>query len=144
MWPQIYKGDPRPRIPLCVMALPAMGFELGVFGFCTTHVETNTNKTHPRYSCCAKFHVCVYFHTQTAVNMHLTNHSYFGCRKNPNPQFVPHAGMKMAQVLWSPLRMCGCDSFYLSCWQIDLEKLGILNEKVSASSVQVDSGPTLE
>ena len=42
---QIYKGDPRPRIPSRVMALSAMGFKLGVFGFLpTTHAKTSTKQ----------------------------------------------------------------------------------------------------
>ena len=36
---QIYKGDPRPRIPPCVMASSAMGLKLGVFGFCRPHTQ---------------------------------------------------------------------------------------------------------
>ena len=49
--PQIYKGDPRPRIPPCAMVLSAMWLKLGYSGFCRPHTETNANKM------CAAFHV---------------------------------------------------------------------------------------
>ena len=38
----------------------------------------------------------VYRHAQTAVHMHLMNHGYFDCRKNPNTSnLIPHAGIKI-------------------------------------------------
>ena len=42
--------------------------------------------------------------------MHLTNQGYFDYRKKPEDSlFEPHAGIKMAQVLGSPLYICGYD-----------------------------------
>ena len=40
----IHKGDPRPRIPPCVIASSAMGLKLGVFGFLHTMRCFNTCK----------------------------------------------------------------------------------------------------
>ena len=56
MTPQIYKGDPRPRIPPCVMASSAMGLRLGVFGFLpTTHAKTNAKRMRPWSLRCVVF-----------------------------------------------------------------------------------------
>ena len=50
----------------------------------------------------------VNLHAQTTVHTHLTNQGYFDRRKKPEyPQFEPHARIKMAQVLGSPLYICG-------------------------------------
>ena len=49
----------------------------------------------------------VYLHAQTAIHMHLMNHGYFDCGKNPEyPQSEPHARIKMVQVVGSPVCIC--------------------------------------
>ena len=45
---QIYKGDPRPHIPPCVMALSAMGLKLWVFGFLSTRANLIPCKPYTR------------------------------------------------------------------------------------------------
>ena len=41
----MYKGDPRPCIPPCVMASSGMRLKLGVFGLLPTkHTKTNTTQ----------------------------------------------------------------------------------------------------
>ena len=53
--------------------------------------------------------VRVFLYTQTAVDagdMQLTNHSYFDYGKPEDPQLEPHDGIKMVQVLGSPLYIC--------------------------------------
>ena len=72
-----------------------MELQLGVFGcLLTMQVETNTNKMHPRFASAMQHFTCVYLQAQTgetAVHMHLTNHSYFGrgnTQNTPTPSVV--------------------------------------------------------
>ena len=68
---QIYKGDPRPGIPPCVMVLSAMGLKLGIFRFFlpTTHTQKQNAKQVPRWSLCTVLHFnTCYLHTQTVVD----------------------------------------------------------------------------
>ena len=60
--PQMYTGDPRPRIPPRVMALSAMGFKLGIFA------KRNAKLMHPRSSHTMRQFTHVYLHAQTAVD----------------------------------------------------------------------------
>ena len=61
--PQIYKGDPRPRISPCVMVSSAMGLKLGAFGFLPT-----TRKNNRETNASTIFMLRAVFHTQTAVD----------------------------------------------------------------------------
>ena len=69
----------------------AMGLKLGVFGFLpTTHTKTNAKQMRPWSWGTVKHFTRAYLHVQTAVHMHLMNHSNFECRKNLNtPNFSP-------------------------------------------------------
>ena len=59
---QIYKGDPRPRIPPRVMASSAIGHKLGVFGFLpTTHAKQTQRKCfHNLNALCRALHVFIF------------------------------------------------------------------------------------
>ena len=87
--PQIYNGDPRPPIPPHVMAWSAIGLKLGVFGFCRPHTQKQTQNK------------CIH-------NLHALRSLITG--KLEDPQFEPHAGIKMAQVIGSPLYICGLNN----------------------------------
>ena len=101
----IYKGDPRPGIPPHVMASLAMGLKVGVFRFYTQ------KQTRPRSSRAVRHFMHVYLHAQIAVDagdIHTWRTTVILIQEKPkDPQFEHHAGIKMAQVLGSPLYICG-------------------------------------
>ena len=69
---QIYKGDPRSRIPPLVMALSAMGLKLVVFGFLpTTHAKTEAKQMCSLNLCAPCSVLCMlnYLHAQTVVDV---------------------------------------------------------------------------
>ena len=96
--PQIYKGDPRPRIPPCVMASLAMGLKLGSFGILpTTHTKANTKLMCPLSSCAVQYFMCVLSSRSDRSGcrwyMHLTNRGYFDYGKNlKTPNLSPMTG----------------------------------------------------
>ena len=48
----------------------------------------------------------------------------FWSREKPKyPQFEPHAGMKMAQVLGSPLYIFGTGIHVLTCWEGKIDSI---------------------
>ena len=103
----IYMRDPRPPIPPRVMAFSATGLNLGVFGFVPATHARKTQHVHDRCAPCGVLHV-FYLHAQTAVDLHTWGTAVILImRKKPgDPQFEPHAGMKMAQVLVSLVYIC--------------------------------------
>ena len=66
------RGDPRPCIPPRIMASPAMGLKLGVFGFLpTTQTKTNTKQMQPWFLHAVQHFALVYkmyLRDQTAVD----------------------------------------------------------------------------
>ena len=109
--PQIYKGDPRPRILPHVMASSATGLKLGSCFLPTSHAKTNAKQMHPRSSRTVRHFAHVYLHAQTAVDAGdirtWRTKIILIAGKNQHPNFSPHAGLKMAQVLGSPLYIFG-------------------------------------
>ena len=93
--PQIYKGDSRPCIQPCVMALSAMGLKLGVFGILPT---THTNQTQNKYvhDLRAQFYTCLSSRADRSRcrwDTHPMKLSYFDYRKNLNtPNLNPMLG----------------------------------------------------
>ena len=84
--PQIYKGDPRPRIPPRVMASSAMGTKLGGIRILRKHTLSCSDPSS-------------YAPDESRL---------FWSQKKPRlAQVEPHAGIEMAQVLGSPLYICG-------------------------------------
>ena len=84
---------------------------LGVFRFLQTWRGKSKCKNQCVHNLCASCCVlCVcHLHAQTVVDAE-TNCGYFDYEKKKNsedPQFEPHAGIKMAQVLGSLLYICG-------------------------------------
>ena len=78
---QIYKGDPRPPIPPCV---------LDVFWLLPTTHTRKHNKMRSLALRAVRHFTHVYFHARTAVNTHLMNHGYFDRGENPNtPNLSP-------------------------------------------------------
>ena len=79
---QVYKGDPRPHIPPCVMASSALGLKLDVFRFLPiTHVKTNA-----KTMCLQSLHAALRFtqvlssrsdRSRCRWHTHLTNCGYF-------------------------------------------------------------------
>ena len=76
--PQMYKGDPRPRTPPCVMASSAMGLKLGVFEFLPIKRKTNVSTILPRCAVCDAFLSLRSHRNRCRWHTHLTNHSYCG------------------------------------------------------------------
>ena len=106
----VYWGDPRPCILPQVMASSAVGAQIRVFRFLPTmHPQTNTKLMYPRYLHGVRrfTHVLSSDHHRCKWHKHLKNCGYFDYRKTRGTQFEPHAGIKMAQVLQSPLYICG-------------------------------------
>ena len=89
--PQIYTGDTRLPITLCVMASSDMRLNLGVFGF-----FANAKLMCSQSSRTGRLLKCDCLHTQTAV------HAGYLQEKPEDPQIEPHARTKMAQGLVSP------------------------------------------
>ena len=117
---QIYKGDPRPRIPPRVMASSAIGLKLGVLGFLPTNTQKQMqNKwVHDLRAPCSVLRQ-FYLNAQTLVDagdIRTWQPRLFSLREKPeDPQFEPHAEVKMAQVLGSPLYICveyNCDKVF--------------------------------
>ena len=108
----MYRGDSRPPIPPCVMASSAMGLKLGVFRFLpTTHTKTNAIQMRPRSLCAVQRFTHVYLHAKTTVdtgNIRIWQTKVILITgKTCRPQFEPHVGIKMAQVLGSPMYIYG-------------------------------------
>ena len=65
----IYKGDPGPHKPPCVMASSAMGLKLRVFRFLqTTRAKTNAKQMRPRSLFAVQHFTRVCLHAQTTVD----------------------------------------------------------------------------
>ena len=62
---QIYKGDPRPCVPIHVMALSVLGSNWGSLGFYRPHTQKQTG---PRPLCTMRHLTHFYLHAQTAVD----------------------------------------------------------------------------
>ena len=93
------------------------GLKLRVFGILpTTHTNTSAKQMCPQSSRSVQIFMCVYLHAQTAIDagdIRTHEHWLFWLReKSKDPQFEPHAGIKMAQVLGSPLYICGFCVFW--------------------------------
>ena len=95
-----------------------MGLKLGVFGFLpTTLAKTHTKQMLPRSSRTVQCFICVYFTSRSdrgrcRLMMQVTyapaESQLFWLWENPeDPQFEPHAGIKMVQVLGSPVYIYG-------------------------------------
>ena len=81
------------------MALSVMELQLGVFGFLlTTHAEAQTNASTIKR---------VYLYTHTAVHSPWRIKVIFTAENPEYPQLEPHVGIKMMQVLGSPVYICG-------------------------------------
>ena len=110
-WSQIYTRDPRSPLLPPVMASSAMGLNLRVFRF------RKTNAT-----CATQCFTRVCLHAQTTVhagNTRTWQTTIILITENPkDPQFEPHARIKMAQVLGSLVYICGNDrheDIYFQC-----------------------------
>ena len=111
-------------IQSCVMASSAMEAQFGGLRDFANHTRKNNAKQmYPWYSRAVRHFTHVISSRSDRRRRrwltHLTNHSYFDNGKTRNPQFVSHAGIKMAQVVWSPLYIC---DKYTSLW----DTLGIM------------------
>ena len=112
---QIYTRDPRPPIPLRVMALSAMG----LFGFLLTKcAKTNAKQMRPRSSCAMRRFTRVYLYAQTAVDASDEPWVFWLREKLEDPQFEPHAGIKIAQVLGSLVYIYGYYGHLLNGWDL--------------------------
>ena len=110
--PQIYKGDPRPRISLSEMVSSALGSNWGTLSFCQPHTWKQTQTQMRLWSSRAvQRFTHVYLYAQTTVNAGdictWRTTVILITEKPKDPQFEPRAGMKMAQVLKSFLYICG-------------------------------------
>ena len=93
-----------------------MGLKLGVFGFVPiTHAKTYVKQMRPLSSRAVRLFTRVYLHAQTAVDAGDIRTWWTTVilitGKLEDPQFEPHAGIKMAQVLGCPLYICGWSPF---------------------------------
>ena len=85
------------------------GTQIGVFGFLST---THAKQMHPRSLHAVWRFTHVYLHAQTAVNAGdkrtwWTTVILITRKTQRPPRFEPHARIKMAHVLGSPLCICG-------------------------------------
>ena len=56
--PQIYKGDPRPRIPPCVMTSSVVGLKMGSSFFCQLHTQNKC--VHNLCTLCCILHMFIF------------------------------------------------------------------------------------
>ena len=119
LWPtQIYTRDTRLPIPSCIMALSAMGLNLGVFGFLpTTHAKASAKQMPSRYSRAAqRLLTCDCLHAQTTVharNLRTWQTTIILITGKMTPKIEPHAGIKMAQGLVCLVYICGGQRYHL-------------------------------
>ena len=89
------------------MALSAMELQLGDSGFYRPHGNKHKQSSSMIFVHLVVFHACLSSHS---VLTHLTNHGYLKLREKPKyPLLESHAGIKMVQVLGSPVYICGED-----------------------------------
>ena len=107
---QPYKGDPRP----CLTLYSAIGLKLGVSGLLrTTSAKTNAIQMRPRSARAVLCFTRVYLHAQTVHVVDAGDICMWWTTvvlikgKTWRPQYEPHSGIRMAQVLLSPLFGCG-------------------------------------
>ena len=114
------------------MASSDVGLKLGIFGFLpTTQAKTNASAIFAR---CAAFYTCLSLHSDRSWcrwHTHLTNHSCFDYGKTQRPQFEHHAGIKMVQVLGSPLYICEVPAR----WRLSVLLLRLLRWRVAEEYV---------
>ena len=116
---QIYKGDPRPHIPPCVIASSAMGLKLEVFRYLsTTHAKKkekekkNVKQICPRSLCIVRRFTCVYLHAQTTVDA--------GDRRTWQTSVILIAGKTWRSPIWAPCQFKnGACSGDLPCMSMD-------------------------
>ena len=98
--------DPRPPIPPCEMASPPMGLNMGVFGFLpTTHTTANVKGC--KISVLHEFVFMLRLQWMQVICAP-DKPRLFSLREKPkDPQFEPHAGIKMVQILGSLVYICG-------------------------------------
>ena len=114
LYPQIYKCDHRqPR----VMALSAMGLNLGVFGSLPTmHAKNKKNPTTNAFMIFAPCGVLRVFVFMLKLQYMQVTYApdeprlFWLWEKLKDPQFEPHDGIKMVQVLGSLVYICGFTS----------------------------------
>ena len=97
---QIYKGDPRPCTPPCVMASSATGIKLGVYRFFADHTRRNKRMTNAStiFVHCVAFYGCLSSSSDRSRckwHTHLTNYGYFDYGRNlKTPKVSPMPGYK--------------------------------------------------
>ena len=99
----------------------------------TRHVETNANKICSRSLRAVRhFYACLSSRSDRSTYT-LTNHGYFDREKNPK---YPYARIKMAQVLRSPLYICGRTTSLLTCmiWRLNPYPLGRIQSNLTIST----------
>ena len=101
----------------------------GVFGFLpTTHAETDANKMRSRSSCAVQRFKRVYLPSSDRSTYTRDKSWLFWLREIPKYlQLEPHAGIKMVQVLGSPVYICGFGSKPCICDQMDIFFFHIFN-----------------
>ena len=99
--PQIYKGDPRPRIPPRVSTSSAMGLKLGVFGFvATTHIHMRGNtQTKCAYDLRASCSVSCVF-----ISMLSLSQTEVHCAPEESWLFWSWEKPEYTQPIWAPCR----------------------------------------
>ena len=108
VYPQIYKGDPRPCIPPSVMASSNMRLKLGVLCFCRLHMQNKW--VHDLRSPCGVLRMFIFTSRPQYMQVTYTSDElwlFWVREKLEYSQYEPHAGIEMAQVLGSPLFICG-------------------------------------
>ena len=93
------------------MASSAMGLKLEVFEVLPiTYAKTNKTNASTIFARCAVFYTCLSScsdRSRCRWHTHPINYGYFDYWKKPeNPQFEPHAGIEIVQVLGSLLYIC--------------------------------------
>ena len=126
------------------MASSAMEFQLGVFRFLpSTPTETNTHKMRPPSSCAVQHFTRFYqpLSSRSGRSTYAPDESrlIWSCEY---PQLEPHAGIKMVQVLGSPVYICGLGRYKIwkRCW---LHSYKVLSQRSKSKSVKQSGSKTM-
>ena len=118
-----YEGDPRPCLPPWYYSVISHGAQFRGLPVFSNHIhkyaKTNAKKNASTISAC---HAAFYFVFIFMLRPQLMQVTYtpdklqlFWLWEKPeDPQFEPHIGVKMVQVLGSPLYICGEELIYIT------------------------------
>ena len=124
------KGEPRPRMPPCVIALSAMGLKLRIFEFLpreflpTKQKQTQSKRVHNLCALCSvKCLSSRSDHSSCRWQMQLANHGYFDYEKNPMTPYL------------SPMLCLKWCRFWARFWDLPCTSVGFNKKKYCTAAL---------